>query len=273
MRLTAVDPSVITDIRQRDYRRFLAIGRARPRYRPALYATTGLHLELSHISETVSEPMIAAIRYTWWREAIEAIAAGKPPRQHPLMLALADAMEKGVVKAETLLQMIAVRDRDLDPSLLAAEGEYLHYLDETAGALHRTWAHMMGHLASDEPITALSRGYSMIRLLLLLPYHAARGQVRFPRSIVEQHGLSYMASALAEPDDRIRMMTHYLHGKAMLSLRHAEPYVKQLPAPHRAILKLALRDAERLKQVAYDPYHPRLAETSPLGLVWCALRA
>ena len=49
----------------------------------ALYA---LNYELAHVAETVREPLVGEIRLTWWREAIDAIFAGEPPRRHPVLL-------------------------------------------------------------------------------------------------------------------------------------------------------------------------------------------
>lgn len=52
--------------------------------------------ELRRITDTVENPMIAAIRYAWWREHLERAAspAGALPTGHPV----ADPVAKGVVR-------------------------------------------------------------------------------------------------------------------------------------------------------------------------------
>lgn len=269
----SIASGMLDEIRSRDYRRFLAIARASLRKRSALYALTAFYLELAHIAESVSEPMLAAIRFTWWREGIEAMAGGEVPRAHPIMQALGDVLKDGLVSPDTLCALISARDADMDFTLLDDEAGFLEYLDATSGALHLQWARILGGAIHEEAIIALSRGYSMIRLLRAIPYHARQNQLRLPRSMLELHGLSFMPPSLSEPDGKVQLLTHYLHGKAVLSLSHALPYRKLLPAPHRALLSMGFYDAEALKRVAYDPFHPALQPRSTLGLVWRAITA
>ncbi len=61
--------------------------------REALMALYALDAELQHIHHKVSEEMIGHIRYAWWKEALEEISAGKPPRAHPVVEALAEVKE------------------------------------------------------------------------------------------------------------------------------------------------------------------------------------
>ena len=62
-----------------------------------------LDAELRHIHQHVSEEMIGHIRYAWWREAMDHIAAGKP-QQHPVLITLA---ESGIEK-DTLTALVDV---------------------------------------------------------------------------------------------------------------------------------------------------------------------
>lgn len=52
----------------------------------ALYA---LDHELTRIPRIVTDPLMGEIRMTWWREALEELAEGRPPRAHPVLLAIA----------------------------------------------------------------------------------------------------------------------------------------------------------------------------------------
>jgi phytoene synthase len=45
--------------------------------RPAVLAIFGFEAELSHIALQVAEPMVAQIRYAWWRDQVDAVFAGR----------------------------------------------------------------------------------------------------------------------------------------------------------------------------------------------------
>jgi hypothetical protein len=81
-------------VRQRDYRRFLAIQLAAPVQRAGLYALTAFATEMLHIPQHVKEPLAGFMRFAWWREALQEMAADKPPRAHPMLQALAPLMQQ-----------------------------------------------------------------------------------------------------------------------------------------------------------------------------------
>lgn len=54
----------------------------------ALYA---FQIELRRIPSAVSEPPLGEIRLQWWREALDEIRSGSPPRAHPVVEAMAQA--------------------------------------------------------------------------------------------------------------------------------------------------------------------------------------
>ena len=62
---------------------------ADPAARADVVALYGLNYELARVAGGVSNALMGEIRLTWWREAMEEIAAGKPPRKHPNVEALA----------------------------------------------------------------------------------------------------------------------------------------------------------------------------------------
>lgn len=84
---TALDLPAL--VRTRDYRRFLAIQFAARANRPALYALTAFATEMADIPRHIREPLAGFMRYAWWREALEAMQRGQPPRPHPLLQELA----------------------------------------------------------------------------------------------------------------------------------------------------------------------------------------
>ena len=66
--------------------------------RRRVIALTAIHCELRRIPGAVTEPPLGEIRFQWWREALDELLAGEPPRAHPV---IAFAAETKVVTASS----------------------------------------------------------------------------------------------------------------------------------------------------------------------------
>ena len=79
----------------------------------ALYA---FDHELARAPKVASNPLIAEIRLTWWREVLDEIHDGKPARAHPAARALAEAVRRRGLAREPLEAMIDGRIAGLGAS-------------------------------------------------------------------------------------------------------------------------------------------------------------
>jgi phytoene synthase len=98
----------------------------------ALYA---FNIDLARIADAVREPLMGEIRLTWWREGVEDLFAGRPPRAHPVLEALAIAIPRRRLDAAPFEAMLDARMADLDAEPFADLEAIEAYLDATAGAL------------------------------------------------------------------------------------------------------------------------------------------
>ena len=130
-------------MRAREPERFLCALFAPRERREAVFALTLLHHELASIARRTTEAMPALIRFQWWRDGIEAAAAGRPP-QHPLPRALARPLAERHLTAQSLLEFIDAHEdnvREGPPADLAA----LHRaIGSTSGRLQALWARALG---------------------------------------------------------------------------------------------------------------------------------
>ncbi len=113
----------------------------------ALYA---FNLELAKVRTIVSEPGIGAIRFQWWRDAIEELAAGHPPRKHDVVQVLAEVslpekMCLGLIEGHEAA--FEAKDRGLEPegllmraaaSMLVSAHAWGTYIEEIAPAYAKT---------------------------------------------------------------------------------------------------------------------------------------
>ena len=109
----------------------------------ALYA---FNLELAKVRTIVSEPGLGAIRFQWWRDAIEELTAGHSPRKHDVVQVLAEArlpekMCLGLIDGHEAA--FEAKDRGLEPegllmraaaSMLVSAHAWGTYIEEIAPA-------------------------------------------------------------------------------------------------------------------------------------------
>ena len=109
-------------LQREDEDRWLSSRYAPSQARAKLTALYAFNLELAKVRTIVSEPMLGAIRFQWWRDALEEIAAeGTAPRKHDVVLAMAGAgLETGLCMAliDGHEKAFEASDRGLEPENL-----------------------------------------------------------------------------------------------------------------------------------------------------------
>lgn len=235
--------ALIEQIRQRDHDRYLCCLLAPRRYQAAALALVAFNSEIAPIAEQVSDATLGAIRLAWWRDALGEIYAGKPPRRHMVVEALADAISRHQLPRESFDRMLQGRELDMDGFVIESKDDWLHYLDSTVLPLHQLLAAISGAACDVE---AGSRRYGMIGLLRALPFHAQKGVVRQPLQWLGAHGLTADDVLAGRKPDALRSYTHDVVDFAL-----------QLPAVQgpwmiKALDRVAINYAKALKQVDYN---------------------
>ena len=125
-----------SDLRRADPDRWLSSRFiADPARRADVVAIYAFNQELARTVSAAREPMVAEIRLTWWREGLDEILAGRPPRGHPVMLAMAEAIARNTLAAAPLEALADSSFEDLDTERFADETALERYLDGASGAL------------------------------------------------------------------------------------------------------------------------------------------
>lgn len=114
------------------YRAALFADRA-PRHR--LLTLYAFHAELAKVPELVSEPMVGAIRYQWWRDAVEEIYAKDYVRKHEVNTPLRTVLLEAKTPRFWIDQLIDGRERDLDPRPFEDLDAAKDYCAATSGKL------------------------------------------------------------------------------------------------------------------------------------------
>lgn len=114
-------------IRRVDEPRWLSSRYAPAPERAALTVLYAFYYELARVRLVVSDQTLGQIRYQWWRDALTELAAGAP-REHDVVLALADQLAQGRLDMSSLRAMVDQHetawlqaDRGLEPEALLAK--------------------------------------------------------------------------------------------------------------------------------------------------------
>jgi phytoene/squalene synthetase len=166
-------------VERADPDRFRAALAAPPEARPVLLPLYAFNVEVSRAPWVTEEPMIAEMRLQWWRDALEEIAAGKPPRAHEIVTALAPILDAQA--AQTLDRAIAARRWDVYKDPFEDEAHLAEYLDATSGHLMWTAARALGAPAETEPVVRdFAWGAGLAAFLRAIPELEARGRKPLP---------------------------------------------------------------------------------------------
>lgn len=133
---------------------------ADPAARADVIALYGLNYELARVAGGVSNALMGEIRITWWREAMEEVAAGKTPRKHPNVEALAASG----FDTNALAALADARFTDLDEGPLKDEAAVMAYIDGTAGALAVLAARRLDASADPHAVKGAARAWGLAGL-------------------------------------------------------------------------------------------------------------
>jgi phytoene synthase len=239
----------------------------RDRYRAALFAPQrsrkhllGLYafnVELSRISERVSEPALGEISLQWWRDALRA-ARGGETTGHPVADALGRARHSCVLPDDILDAMIDARLDDLDALPHAERVALDRYLAHTAGALFLLGSYVLG--ARDETAVALARAggvaYGLSGVMRSLPYQAARGRIVLPGDALAHAGLDPLMLCRGEGGAALETVLAPLRHEAAQALHACTiGFARLKPRARPAFLPLALVGSQlrALARPAHDP--------------------
>ncbi len=258
--------------RRFDFERYLASLFAPRRQRPALWILLAFNIEIARIREIVSEPAIGQIRLQWWREVLEAAAAGAPVRQHEVAVPLTAALRAGGLDTALLQALIDGRERDLDDAPMTDEAALADYAGRTGGVLAEAMAVAAENGRASEPARqaarALGTGWALAGILRAAGFHAAQGRQLLPQSA--------LAAGAAGPRDLLeRRATPGVRAAAGTVAAMARDRLAAVaetggPADRLLVLKpVAAAQLDRLERGGFDPFAApdRLAPAHILALM------
>jgi phytoene/squalene synthetase len=110
--------------------------------RAVLFPLYAFNIEVSRAPWVTDEPIIAEMRLQFWRDVVEELAAGKPPRAHEVAAPLAEAIPADLVGP--LDALVAARRWDIYRDPFEDRAAFDAYIDATAATLVTVAARALG---------------------------------------------------------------------------------------------------------------------------------
>ena len=110
--------------------------------RRVLFPLYAFNIEVSRAPWVTAEPMIAEMRLQFWRDVVEELATGKPPRAHQVIAPLAAAIPADLVGL--LDGLITARRWDIYSDPFEDRAQFDAYVDQTSGSLVTVAARALG---------------------------------------------------------------------------------------------------------------------------------
>ncbi len=181
----------LDQLKRYDHDRYLAILLTPEVHRAPLAAFYAFDAEMIRIPTTVSEPMLADIRFQWWREALETMTPEGDPG-HEIAAALADTLfDKGIAPAD-LVALVDLRSRDLAEEPFRTLDELVEYQRKIA-LVHLEFTSQITGEAMDEETSSTAATHlsvsGLVNQLRRLPHDAASSQLCLPLDLMGQHDI------------------------------------------------------------------------------------
>jgi phytoene synthase len=151
--------------------------------RARLAALFALLIELRRIPSSVSEAPLGEIRLQWHREALDEIVAGKRPRAHPVIAALAASVDVPSLRA-TFETMIDARARLLYEPAFATLDDLRAFLREAEAPMA---ALALGEAKGASAALSLGEAHALARLAPALAPALAAEAARAALDLHAQH--------------------------------------------------------------------------------------
>eukprot|EP00439_Symbiodinium_sp_Y106_P089388 s1_g1924.t1 len=181
----------LNQLKRFDHDRYLAVLLAPEADREILAAYFAFDAEMMRIPTTVSEPMLADIRFQWWRETLEAMTPSQDPG-HEIAAALSTTFfDRGLSPAD-LVSLIDLRARDLAEEPFPTMKELNKYHGEIADQQIALFAQIANGLRDGQTLVQLKQqltAYGIVNQLRRLPHDIASSQLCLPLDILGEHDL------------------------------------------------------------------------------------
>lgn len=266
------------EVRRFDNDRFLTALFAPVDRREDLFALYALNLEVAKTREVVSEPTLGLIRLQWWRDTMDKVFAGTPPK-HEVAEPLARAVARHSLDRALFDRLIDAREADLEDEPPATLDCMANYAEVTAAPLTQLALQILDVRAEAAMQAGRHVGiaWALTGLLRAVPFHAQAHRTHLPMDLLRRHGVNQQKLYDLKPEPGVREVVRAVADRARVELEEARRLRREVPKQATpALLPAALADLYlgALSRSDHDPLAPRVQMVHPfrqLKLAWAGM--
>ena len=244
--------------------------------RSGLFALYAFNAEMDRILSATAEPMAGQIRLKWWHDAIEPAQPGTKTG-NPVADAVQTAIACHNLPAGRLTGMIESRIPAMFGEPPSGEKDLKTLLRETEGTVFELAAAILGDgsAATKDAAGYAGVAYGLTKMLLRLPFQAARQKLLIPSSYVESRRIDLTAVYRGETGASFAAAMADLRGVASRALQHFRSRAAEIDkAAWPSFLPLTLVKPY-LREMAAPDFDPlrTIVSITPLRRFWRIWRA
>ncbi len=247
--------------------RYLATLFAPAAARETLFALYAFDHEIGKVRHLVSQPMAGLIRLQWWRDALAAIASGRPPT-HPVAEALQALLGAGPGCHAHLEAALDARERELEDPPPADLGALEQQLEGSSAAI--TQAALVILDAGDPAALEVGRKVGLVVGLAdrvrSLDLDQRHGRLLLPTALLVRHGIDPERALDAGQD--LAPVVVAIARRGLDHLRAARADRQAVPRRGLAALLPGTLAGQRLRRLQRTRSAAPLPLHAPLRLLW-----
>jgi NADH dehydrogenase [ubiquinone] 1 alpha subcomplex assembly factor 6 len=267
-----------TEVRKFDSDRFLTVLFAPSHARSALFTLYAFNLEIAKIHESVSEPILAQMRFQWWRDALDGIFNTELP-PHPIATPLQRVVRDYELRRDYFDALIEARAVDIAESPPEDLKDFIRYGAETTVPLVLLALDILG--PADEHVQSVARNaataWAMTGLMRALPFNLRKRRNYLPATIMAEFDVDTQSLGELRPSPGLAGVIQSISKAAeskLAAVRQERGTVRKELLSPLLIAPLARQYNRRFAQAAYNIFDPTFVEAPPLrawNLTACAL--
>ncbi|CAL4060580.1 unnamed protein product, partial [Meganyctiphanes norvegica] len=269
----------LDSIRKYDYENFLATLLLPKGCRQSAIAVRAFNIEVAQIQDLTSEPLMAKMRIQFWRDTLDQIFAGKPPKQ-PIASELCRAIEKHKLSKRWLRNIINSREQQVDIKQYTNMAAVEEYSEKSNASLYYLLLQCLGieNIHSDHAASHIGKAEGIVKLLRGIPHHGVRRKVYIPRDLMLVHNVSQEDIFRGKREQKVKDLIYEIASLAHHHLEHARGFISDVPKESRVALLPGICTGAYLKalQMAdFDIFDPKLQQRNnwlPFLLWWSKLK-
>lgn len=223
--------------------------------------------EIAHVGENVTEEMLGFIRFAWWREGLEALYEGLPPRPHGAVTLLAETIRQYHLPQQPFQDMLAAREADLQPTPFTTLEALETYAAQTSGLLLEQWLRVLDiaetESSAHKAAQHIGTAWGITGIIRSIHAQAHRNRMCLPLEMLETADCKVEEVLTGSHTPALASVIETLAARAQHHLKQARALRKEIPQqafPPLYLATLADDFLARIRQSGSNPFSP-LSET------------